>query len=317
MELKHSDLKLLTYLYSHAREPSTKIAKAIGLSREQVDYKIKKLLDSGTIKKFGTIFNYGALGYSFYALLMIKFSKQIYAKKFHESKEKDGNLISKGIILNKYDIFMNLVFKDENEFRNYLSSFLEKQKGKISDYLIVNPYFAELYPLKFLENRQEILMWNISSDKISLDKKDIQILKMLEKDGRERIVDIAASLKVSPELILYNIKKLYEKKIIVGQRIAFDMKRLGYSLSIVSMNFKNPSRENMEKIKSFAKKSKYANTLILSVSNPNCFIQFFHKSIEELRKEIKDIKELFDNEEISIDVLFVEAEEEINTLPFL
>ena len=95
------------------------------------------------------------------------------------------------------------------------------------------------------------------------------------------------------------------------------MKKLGYSFSLVFVNFKNMSKENIEKIKSFAKKSKYANTLVLSLSNPNCFMQFFHKDISELRSEIENIKEEFNEEELDIDVLFLEAEEEVNTLPFL
>ena len=320
MELKYQDAKLLEYLYHHAREPSTKIAKSLHLSREQVDYKIKKFISDGIIKQFTTLFNYSALGYKKYYAVLLKFTKPIHAENFYNKKEKNPNLLDKMRVSNKYDVIMELLFKNEKEFREYLNKLLNEQKDRVSEYFVFNPYYTKIWPLKFLKGgKEEGVPFSLESEEIPLDKQEIQILKMLAEDGRERIVDISDRLKISPELALYKIKKLHERKVVLSSAIIFDMKKLGYYLSSILINIQNFSKENEKKIKDFAEKSETARSIVLSTLKPNCFIQLFHKEHSDLMEEIHKLKELFKDDVIELDVLFADYPnvEKINTLPFL
>jgi len=53
------------------------------------------------------------------------------------------------------------------------------------------------------------------------------------------------------------------------------------------------------------------------MGKPNCLIQLFHKTHEELKDTIKEIKQLLKNESPDIKIIFIEEENEINTLPFI
>ncbi len=320
MELKPQDAKLLSYLYHHAREPSTKIAKALHLTREQVDYKIKKFMSEGVIKRFTTLFDYSALGYRKHYALLLKFSKPIYAKDFFNKERKDKNLLDIAFTSNKYDLLMEVFFKNEKEFREYLNKLLDEQKERISDHFIFDPYYSKIWPLKFLKGEKEQgVPFTTESKEISLDKQEIEILKMLAEDGRERIVEIAHKLKMSPELALYKIKKLHEKDVVLSSAIIFDMEKLGYFLSTILINIQNLSKENEKKMKDFAEKNEHVRSIVLSMSKPNCFVQLFHKEHKNFIKTIDELKELFKNDFIDIEVLFVKypEKEKINTLPFL
>lgn len=319
MELKQQDAKLLSYLYHHAREPTTKIAKATGLTREQVDYRINKYLSEGVIKKFTTLFNNSALGYSEYRILFLKFTKPLYAENFFNKKKEDIHVLGKSKCSNKYDMAMELFFKNEKEFRIYLNKLLNEEKGKISDYLVFNPYYSKIWPLKFLQGKKEEgVPFTTGTKEIKLENKEIKILKMLAENGRERIVEISNSLKISPELALYKIKKLHEKKIILSSAIIFDMKKLNYFFSTILINIQNLSKENEDKIKKFAEESEHVRSIVLSSSKPNCFIQLFHKEHGDFIKTIDKIKNLFKNDFIDLEVLFVDypEKENINVLPF-
>ncbi|MBR9706645.1 Lrp/AsnC family transcriptional regulator [Candidatus Pacearchaeota archaeon] len=317
--LKPLDIKLISYLYHNNRESLTKIAKETKLSREQVDYKIKKYLEKGIIKKFATFFNYESLGYNYLVILFLKFSDKEKIKAFEKEFKQSKHCISSGAVFNKYDLFLNLIFKDEKDFRDSLNFILGRDKGLILDYLILKPFFIEKYPLKFLKNKkEESIEITEKSKKIKLDQKELEILRILEEDGRIKIIDIAKKINLSAELVLYKLKKLYQKKVILGSRILFDMKRLGYFFSIISLEFNNLSIENQAKIKNFARSSQFVNSLFLTMSKPNCFIQLFHKNEFELRSQIDKLKELFgENEFSNLDVLLIEGEQEANTLPFL
>ena len=318
MDLKQTDRKLLGFLYHSNREPLTKIAKATGLSREQVDYRINKYIEEGIIRKFFTIFNYSKLGYPYFALLLLKFNKYGDLSSFKGNLGKNNHCISHGNILGKYDMFMNLVFKNERELNEYLAELINKD---LSDYLLIKPYFAELYPLKFLKDKKEeksFLLADYSGNEVKLEKTEIEILKLLNEDGRIRIIDIANKLNISNELVIYKLKKLYSNGIILGNRIQFDMKKLGYFYSGILLQINNMKKENVEKLKRFAKQHPFINSFSLSVAKPNCFMQFFHRTEEELRKGIEELKEAMKDENMELDIIFIsDDEEKANGLPFL
>lgn len=319
MNLKESDLNLLSYLYHNNREPSTKIAKACKLTREQVNYKIKKYQSEGLIRGFFTLFDWNKFGYDHLVNLLLKFERPSSIKQFISELKDDKNCISYGKIYGKYDLYLNAVFKSEKELGDYIARIDEKE-NLISHYLILKPYFAELYPLKFFNHKnKETIVYSYKERKTrKFDDKEIEILKILAKNARARIIDIAKKVGLSAELIIYKIKKLKKDGVIVGSRIQFDMSKLNFYFSLLTLNIKNFSKTKQEKIKRFAENSKHVNSLTFLLGKPNCTIQLFHKEESELRKTIEEIKELLKEESFEIEVLLIgDDEHEINPLPFL
>src|SRR3989344_8947386 len=141
MNLKESDLRLLSYLYHDSREPSTKIAKACKLTREQVNYKIKKYQDEGLIRGFFTFFDWSKFGYDYLVNLLLKFEKPSSIKSFIQELKNSKNYISYGKIYGKYDLYLNAVFKSEKELGDYVAQIDEKE-NLLSNYLILKPYLT-------------------------------------------------------------------------------------------------------------------------------------------------------------------------------
>jgi len=319
MNLKDSDRKLLNYLYHNSNEPSSRIAKSTGLTRDQVEYKLKKYKSEGIIKQFFSVFNYEKLGHNVLVGLLLKI-KQGGIKEFSKQSKQDKNIISKGEIIGDYDFYMDLIFKDEKELNEYISNLFEKNENIISDYLILKSFFIELYPMKFLGYNFSESTYKITdsefSKKIKIDEKDKVILKMLAENSRVKIVDIAYKLKISPELTLYKIRRLEKEKIILGSRMLFDMDKLEYYLADTLLEINNFSLSIQENIKRFAKKNKNINNVLFLTNKPNCLLQIIFKSQKELQDTIKDIKKLFPDESIKMKLLFLTQDEKINTLPF-
>jgi len=319
MELKPSDNKLLEHLYHNYREPLTKIAKATNLSREQVNYKLSRYLSSGLIKSFFTYFDYSKLGYELPAFLFIKFERQEHFAAFSKMMNNHRNCMSWGEAFSKYDMYLNCIFKDEKELNQFIASMVSSPNHLISEYLVIRPHFTELYPVKFFgfKRKERLVFFDENSEKSKLDGRDLEILKMLAKDSRARIVDISAKLNISSELALYKLRKLKKEGIILGSRAQFDMKKLGCALSIILLNIRNFSTENQEKVRKFAAKSDYVNAFTLSLTKPNCIIQMFHREESDLIKTLKEIKELFKGDHVDVEIVLIKEEDKINTLPFL
>ncbi len=321
MEFKEIDRKILTYI-NHNRNPSiSKIAKSLKISRDQVDYRIKKYISEGFIKKFITFFNYSAFGYNYFAPMFLKFEKLSQAEIFFKKLEKHKNIISYGRCLAKYDIYLNTIFKNENEFSEFLSEILSDSGIILSDYVIMKPYVSEFYPLKFInlhEAEEMEFLPTLENPIKKFDEKDIKIMKMLDNNGWEKITNIAHGIKSSPELVIYKIKRLEKEKVILGSRVHFDFINIGYSPTVLLVNIPHLSDANTNKLKKFVKQSPRINNFLLSFSKPNCAIQVFHKNENELREEIKKLQDLFKDEIISVDILPLEEELKMpEMLPFL
>lgn len=321
MEFDNRDKKLISYLYHNCDEPLTKIAKACKLSRDQVEYRLKKYEEQKLIRKYLTIFNYNLLGYNEFVIVWLKLSateeKKNVIKKQLENME---NTLSVGDVLADYDLFVNFIFKTKLEFEKVFYSFVEKNKQSIVDYFVFPTTFSRFFPLKefdlFNKDRSYSITDIVKSGPIKLNEKDVTILKELEKNARVKIIDISAKANLSSELIVYKIKNFYKRKIILGTRIQFDMGKFGFFFSLLRIKFKNLNDSLKNKIITFCENHKYVNALTFGISDYNCIIQMFYKEEENLRKTIKDIKMEFNKEISKSEVLLLENEGRVNTLPY-
>ncbi len=186
---------------------------------------------------------------------------------------------------------------------------------------MIKPQFIEVYPLKFFNYQGKedyIVVSPETRKKAKLDKIDLGILKILADDARTKLIDIATKLGISAELAHYRLKKLKAEKVILGNRIQFNMSALGYFITHILINFRTFSEKNKRKIREFAKKSMNINSLMINLHKPHCILNFFHKGEHEVREAIEEIRKLFENEAIEIDTLHIGQDiEEVRVLPFL
>ncbi len=311
-KLSYIDKKLLSYLYHNPREPITKIAKACKISRDQAEYRIQKFEKTGLIKKYITIFNLNLLGYNEFVIVWIKTKNP---DSFKNYMKKLKNTITIGKIVGKYNLFADMAFKDKNEFFTFFNQLLAE--NKIESYEFMMTTFSVLFPLKLFESNKLIKNYVVQdkpNEQKNFDKKDREILKILNKNGREKIVNIAYQTHLPVESTQYRLKNLHKKNIILGSRIFFDMQKIGFFLATLRIKI-NLTKDIEEKLKSYCQNHKHINALAMGISNYNCLIQFFYEKEGEFRKSVIDILEKFP-EIIDSEILLIQDEEVVKTLPF-
>ena len=70
MKIDLKDRKILYELDTNSRQSYHEIAKKVGLSKDSIIYRIKKLQEQGVIKKFHTIYDVGKLGFISFRLYL-------------------------------------------------------------------------------------------------------------------------------------------------------------------------------------------------------------------------------------------------------
>src|SRR3989344_8436153 len=127
VKLDAYDKKILEVLLKNSKEPVTKIAKKIRLGRENVNYKINRLIKEGIIKEPITVFNEESFGLSRYVL----FVELINLKKDTEIKIleylKNNNYVSWiGINAGKWSLIFDIIIKEKVDLDSIINDFLNK-----------------------------------------------------------------------------------------------------------------------------------------------------------------------------------------------
>lgn len=74
-----------------------------------------------------------------------------------------------------------------------------------------------------------------NSEIIKIDKKNIEIIKILEEDGRIPIIELAKRVKLSHETVRYRLNKLIKSGVIEKFIVRINKKKLGYNIYAVIM----------------------------------------------------------------------------------
>ncbi|GAI08628.1 unnamed protein product, partial [marine sediment metagenome] len=241
-----------------------KIAKTCRISRDQAEYRLKKLESSGILKKFATIFNYSALGFKEFIIVWLRLDCTKEQKlQLREELRKNKNILTYFDVLGDYDLGFDCIYKDKHEFQREFGEFMNKHKNIIKSYSTFITTSFNFFPLKEFDIKQtekEFSLGNLN-EKAKLDEKDIKILRELDKNGRVKIIDIAKSINISAEMALYKLKNLYKNKIVLGSRIIFDMEKMNYFFGNLKLNLKHLNEKTKQEIFHYCKQHKFINAL--------------------------------------------------------
>ncbi|MBI2672800.1 Lrp/AsnC family transcriptional regulator [Candidatus Woesearchaeota archaeon] len=229
MELDLYDKRILEILLNNSREQISSIGKKIRLRRENVNYRINRLIRSGLIKEFNTIINEKNLNLSHYVV----FLELINLKDDTEEKILNYLKNSKymgwiGTSAGKWSLTFDVIAPERTEIEKIVKDFLDKFSRFIDDYVLLRFQEGDYFGLKFLGLVKEANVNKSIHNEVKLDKKDIKILSLLNKNSRANYVEISKIVNLTPNGITNRIKNLKKSGIISSYTISLDWKKLGY-----------------------------------------------------------------------------------------
>jgi len=133
---------------------------------------------------------------------------------------------------------------------------------------------------------------------IFIDKKDKDILSLLELNARMPHSQIAKKVRLSKQVVKYRIEKLEKNKIIKGYRCLQNQKSLGYDVHVILLKFNNLTYSELENWLKKIKKHEnvlsggfnlgnYDISIILKSKNDLEFLQTINQIFENVAKNIK------------------------------
>ncbi|MDP3916795.1 MAG: winged helix-turn-helix transcriptional regulator [Nanoarchaeota archaeon] len=302
------DKKILEILIENSREQISTIAKKIRLSRENVHYRINRLVKLGLIKEFNTILNEESLGLSHYVVFLelVKLEEET-EKQIIDYLKNNPFMSWIGTSAGKWSLVFDIVLCEENSnLEKTLKDFLKKFGNFVDDYKVLKLSESEYFASKLIEKENNFIPINKGKNKIKLDKTDYKILSLLNQNSRKTLVDISTKTDLTPNGVNNRIKKLIENNIISGYTISIDWKKLHYEWFTIQIKLTKHDEEIEEEIKKFFRNHKKIVFYYKYLGGSWDFdIGVLVQNSNELREFINEYRKRFsDNSKIS-DVFLV------------
>ncbi len=314
------DKKILYELDKDSRQSNKQIAKKVGLSEQVVGNRIRRLLDMRVIEYFFVKTNPSIMGY-----LHVK----VYLRFHNLTKEKEDELLKElnkerdiywlASLRGKYDLVCSLYIKNIADF----SRIYQERYGKWSDYIwdrnVIVLEKAFTYTKAYLlpnQKAEEIIYSSKGERQIKLNNLDISLLKILNKNGRKPLIDMANQLNVSPDTIKYRIKGLKEKKVITGFGVKIDFSKLDNDYNIIFLKLQNMTFKKEKEFENFARSNKNLIIFIKTIGDHDIELEVETSNKSELDHIIKLLRDYFSNEIKEYEILEVTREHRMTYFPF-
>src|SRR3989344_8118472 len=149
--LSIKDRKILKELFDHARTPFSLIAKRVGLSKEVVHYRVKKLMERGILLRFNTVIGVPQLGWQMYFInIRLRNVDNTVEEEIINAMTHHPNIAQVLKCMGSYDLILKVFVKDYIEANKVMKDLERKFKNHIGEY-ILNLIEQELpLPLSFL-----------------------------------------------------------------------------------------------------------------------------------------------------------------------
>jgi len=318
-ELDTKDKRILLELDRNSRQPISTIAKKVGLSKEVVNYRLKRLQERNIVRGFRAVIDVSKIGYKIYRLF-IKF-RSVTPQKEEEIHTYFNDHPATGWIA-EYEGFYDLAIlfwaKDVYEFREIYEEVQNKFGTSFQDDFVsivcTIHHFKHNYLFGSKDYSEAVL--GGKNEQVQLDDLDIEILKILAADARETTLEIGRRVNSSPNTVKYRIKKLMDSGVIVAFNCLLDTSVLGYHHYKVFLQLENMNKTIRKKLVEYLRINKNTIYITDAIGLADMEFEIRVKDGLELHNMIKDLKSNFAGIIRDCDPGLVFKEHDINYLPF-
>jgi len=228
------DKKILYELDLNCRQSNSQIGKKVGLKRDVVAYRIKKLQDEGIIRNFYTEIDTFRLGYNvFRVYINFQYVNSEIKKEIIQYFVDNPNSWVVGTVKSEIDLCVVMWVKNIFEFYQFWDKTLDKYEDYFAKYAISIYIQAAVYKKSYLlydvngEPDRELFRISCGGESVEIDEVDYKLLNELAANARGSLIELAEILNCSSQNVNYRIKNLVKSGVIKAFRVNVDLSKLG------------------------------------------------------------------------------------------
>ena len=297
-EIDLKDRKILYQLDLNCRQSNAQIGKKVGLSKQVVDYRIKRMEEDGVITGYWTCIDSYRFGYQVYRYYLITQNATSSKKDemiLYIADYKNTWVVS--FLTGPYDMNPIIWVKSTPEFYRFWDAFNQKFGDYISEKIFSIYLQADVYPLSYLlldnykKSDREKPQTTGSKDPIDIEYADYQLLNNIAENARVTLIELSAVLGCSPQTISYRMKNLMKNGIIQGYHVGIDTSKIGFREFKVDIWLKDLTKRKL--IWDYFKYNPYVTFINTSAGYADLEIEFIIENSDNLLDLMEEISNHF------------------------
>jgi len=300
VDIDLKDRKILYELDLDCRQSNTQIGKKVGLKKDVVSYRIKRMQDEGIIRNFLTAINTFKLGYQVYRIY-INFQyvnsqiKERIIQHFIDYKNAWAVISLKAEI--DFDVIVWV--KDIYEFYKFWNKTLDEFEdyfAKVTISVYVEAFnYKKSYLLPNQNDKEDRLLYRTtcSGKPVEIDKIDYGLLNEIAVNARIPLIELAEKLGISSQAVSYRLNNLLKNGVINAFRVNIDSSKLGLSLYKLDIYLKDHKQRNA--IWNFLKEKPFCDTLNVAIGWCDLEFELIVENVDQLGKIMDDLYSRFPN----------------------
>jgi len=298
------DLKIIEVLADQGKLSYAEIGHLVHLSKDRVKARLMNLVDNKIILSFMPLINYNLLGYELFHVF-IKFGSLVKKMdSFIQGLMNNGFIVSVTRVIGEFDFELQILAKDTKELYSIINPLLLFVKKNVTRTTILNSLSYHIYTMQIKKSHKTYKPLTFPRLKIhrTLDKIDFQLLKKLSVNARESFVNLASSMKTSPENIRYRLKKLTESGLISSFHARTSKHALGLNTYIFLLDVFQELTQQDIRFLNILENVYYVKSC---VGQWNVIINFYAKDNDQLAKTLWIIRNNFKDKLNSYELLIL------------
>jgi len=291
INLDLKDKKILYHLDLNSRESYTRVGKKVGLYKEIVNYRVKKLQEKGIIIRFNTLIDTLKLGYTCmrfyfnYQYITPEIKKEII-DHFVNFKRSQIVISFEGNV----ELCVILLAKNVTEIHSFWQKTLSKYRDYFADQIIA-PFIGEnIYTKSFLldenDDRTNLIVRR-GGEIVEYDNLDFQILKILAYNSRMPTIDIAQKLNLTTNTVRKRIKRLIDLGVILKFHITINWELIGYKWFKADIYLKDYNK--IQQIIKYLEANPYLAYIDKTLGYADLELELIVKNVDQLKQIIEEI----------------------------
>jgi len=315
------DRKILQELNHNSRQSYNTIAKNTKLSKNQVVYRINRMINDGIITKFCAVINHTILNYHYYRFFF-KFkntSKEILNEMIEFIKNMENiYFVAKGEGV--YDLIIESIHnRVSHAIENYLlfskefSQYIDEKELNLvaHGYNLPNNYLYE----NFVTEVNLLRELHDNEERIKLTGKEKQIINKIKDNSRINVIEIANDMKLSTKTVISKLRQFEKENVITKYRISINHNIFGFEQFHVFLQL-NYKKTNTSLICEYLIQQKSIIRIVKPVGNQDLEFRCLVKNTYELIDIINNLKDKFPAIIRSYEWALITEVHPINTVKF-
>ena len=320
MKLDDLDLRLIWHLDYDARLAATELSKTLGVSKQSVAYRLKKLEQEGVVKGYLTQVDIHQLGYLSFRIYF-KLKNIFYDRSAAFERFLTDNPYTLWVVRmnGAWDLQVVFTVRDYIHLNRIFKKIMQRFGAQIHKYNIsmtaVSYSFKRDYLVKSKRDKRVRTYFGFEPRPHVFDVTDYKLIGFLAQNARATMDEVVKGVGISFPTVKARLKKLEAEKVIQGYRLLSDSNRLGRRYYKALLSLYNISEELEAKIYDYCASQDFVTYLNEVLGDWQLEVEVEVLDISELHDLLKKLRQKFSSHIVDYEILEITEELKHNYFP--